>query len=72
MHTEFWSENLNGKRPLGNLWRRWEDNIRMYLREIWWEAVDWINLDRDGDQWRVVVNTVMNIHILFCKRREFD
>jgi hypothetical protein len=39
-----------GKRPLGRPRCRWEDNIRMYLREMWWEVVDWINLDRDRDE----------------------
>jgi hypothetical protein len=46
-----------GKRPLGKHRRRWEDNIRMDLREI----VEWIRLIRDKAQWRAVVNTVMNI-----------
>jgi hypothetical protein len=40
--------------------RRWEDNIGMDLREIGWEGVDWIHLAQDRDQWRAVVNTVMN------------
>jgi hypothetical protein len=31
-----------GRRPLGRLKRRWEDNIRMDLREIVWEVVDWM------------------------------
>jgi hypothetical protein len=33
----------------------------MDLREIEWEGVDWIHLAQDGDQWRAVVNTVMNL-----------
>jgi len=41
---------LVGKTPLGRPKCRWEDNIRMYLREMWWEVVDWINLDRDRDE----------------------
>jgi hypothetical protein len=40
--------------------RRWEDNIRMDLREIGWEDVDWIHLAQDRNQWRAVINTVMN------------
>jgi hypothetical protein len=39
-----------GKRPLGRPRRRWEDNIRVDLREIGWEVVDWMHLDQDGDQ----------------------
>jgi hypothetical protein len=51
-----------GKRPLGRSRRRWED-IRMDLREIWWCGMDWIDLAQDRDQWRVLVNTVMNLRV---------
>jgi hypothetical protein len=37
--------------------------IRMILREIAWEDVDWIHLAQDRDQWRAVVNTVMNVRV---------
>jgi hypothetical protein len=40
------------KRPLGRLRRRWEDGIRIDLREIGWGSVDWIHLAQDGDWWR--------------------
>jgi hypothetical protein len=40
------------KRPIDRPRRRWEDNIRMDLREIGWEDVDWMHLAQDGDQWR--------------------
>jgi hypothetical protein len=36
--------------------RRWEDNIRMDLKKIWWDGVDWISLCQDRDQWRALVN----------------
>jgi hypothetical protein len=52
------------KRPLRRHRPRWEDNIRMDLREIGWEVVDWMYLARDRDQWRVVLNTVMNLRAL--------
>jgi hypothetical protein len=52
-----------GKRPLGRPRRRWEDNIRMDLREIGWGGMDWINVARDRDQWRALVNTVMNLPV---------
>jgi hypothetical protein len=39
----------------------WEYNIRMDLKEIGWEAVDWINLAQDWDQWQDLVNAVMNL-----------
>jgi hypothetical protein len=49
-----------GKRPLGRRRRRWEDNIEICLREIKWGGMDWTNLVQDRDQWRALVNTVMN------------
>jgi hypothetical protein len=55
-----------GKRPLGRLRRRWEDGIRMSLREIGW-GVDWIRLAQDRDRWRAVVNAVMNLRVLVLR-----
>jgi hypothetical protein len=51
------------KRTLGRPRRRWEDNIRMYLREIGWGVMDWIDLAQDRDQWRALVNRVMNLQV---------
>jgi hypothetical protein len=53
-----------GKRPLGRPRRRWEDGIRMDLREIGWGSVDWIQLAQDRDRWQAFVNTVMNLRVL--------
>jgi ribosome biogenesis protein Nip4 len=50
-----------GRRPLERPRRRWEDNIKMDLRETGFGDVDWIHLVRDRDRWRAVVNTVMNL-----------
>jgi hypothetical protein len=55
---------LEGKRPLGSPRRRWEDNIRIDLREIGWGGMDWIDLGQDRDQWRALVNTIMNLRVL--------
>jgi hypothetical protein len=52
-----------GKRPLGRPRRRWVDNIKMDLREIGWDGTDWIDLAQDGDQWRALVNTVVNLRV---------
>jgi hypothetical protein len=52
-----------GKRSLGRLRCRWEDNIRMDLREMGWEGMDWMNLAQDTDKWQVLVNTVMNLRV---------
>jgi hypothetical protein len=53
-----------GKRPLGRPRRRWEDGIRMDLREIGLGCVDWIRLAQDRDRWRAVVCAVMNLLVL--------
>jgi hypothetical protein len=53
-----------GKRPLGRPKLRWEDGIKMDHREISWRGVDWIRLTQDRDQWRAVVNAVMNLRVL--------
>jgi hypothetical protein len=52
-----------GKTPLGRPRRRWEDNIKMDLKEIGWGGMDWIDLAQDRDQWRALVNTVMNLRV---------
>jgi hypothetical protein len=52
-----------GKRPLGRPRRRWEDNIKMDLREIGIDGANWIQLAQDRVQWRVFVNTVMNLWV---------
>jgi hypothetical protein len=53
-----------GKRRLGRPRRRWEDGIRMDLREIGLGSVDWIQFAQDRDRWRALVNTVMNLRVL--------
>ncbi|KAJ4438661.1 hypothetical protein ANN_14608 [Periplaneta americana] len=52
-----------GKRPLGRPRRRWEDNIKMDLREVGYDGRDWINLAQDRDQWRAYVRAAMNLRI---------
>jgi hypothetical protein len=53
-----------GKRPLGRPRRRWVNNIKMYPREIGGGVMGWIGLSEDRDQWRALVNTVMNLWVL--------
>jgi hypothetical protein len=50
-----------GKRPLGGPKHRWVDNIKMDVREIRWDAVDWIDMAQDMNQWRALVNTILNL-----------
>jgi hypothetical protein len=52
-----------GKRPLEKLRCRWVNNNTMDLREIGWDGMNWINLAQERDQWRVLVNTVMNLRV---------
>jgi ribonucleotide reductase beta subunit family protein with ferritin-like domain len=52
-----------GRRPLGRLRRRWADIIKMDLSEIGW-VVDWIDMAQDRDQWRALVNMVLNLQVL--------
>jgi hypothetical protein len=53
-----------GKRPLGRPRRRWEDGIRMDLKETGWGCVDWIGMAQDRDRWRAVVSAVKNLWVL--------
>jgi hypothetical protein len=48
---------------LGRSRRRSKDNIRTDRREVVWEVVDWIHLAQDANQWRDIVNTVMNLRV---------
>jgi hypothetical protein len=52
-----------GRRPLGRPRSRWVDNVRMGLREIGLVGTDWINLAQDRDQWRALLNAVMNLRV---------
>jgi hypothetical protein len=51
------------KTPLGRPRRRWENNISKYLREIRFGGVDWINVARDKDWWRALVNMIVNLRV---------
>jgi hypothetical protein len=52
-----------GKRPLGRERRRWVDNTKMNLREIGWDGVDWMDMAQERDQWRALMNTVLNLRV---------
>ena len=57
-------EKPEGKRPLGEGARhRWEDNIRVDLREVGYDPGEWIALAEDRDQWRAYVTAVMNLRV---------
>jgi hypothetical protein len=60
MHIGYWWENQKGRdRPR----RRWVDNIKMDLREIGWNGVDWIDMAQYRDQWRALVYTELNLRV---------
>jgi hypothetical protein len=52
-----------GKRPLGRPRRKWVNNIKMDLREIGLDGMDWINVAQNRDQWRALVNTVIHLRV---------
>jgi hypothetical protein len=52
-----------GKRPLGRPRRRWVNNIKIDLKDIGWEGMQWIDLAQDMDHWRALVNTVMSLRV---------
>jgi hypothetical protein len=57
-------ENHDGKIPPGSPRRGWEDTIKIDPKQIGWEDMEWIHLAQDRVQWRVLVNTVINILVL--------
>jgi hypothetical protein len=52
-----------GNRQLERPRSRWAENIKMDLRAIGWDGMDWIDLAQDRDQWRALVKTVMNLQV---------
>ena len=67
-HVAFMEQSRNafrvlGKRPLGRPRRRWEDNIKMDLKEVGCDPRDWIALAEDRDQWWAYVRAVMNLRV---------
>jgi CRISPR/Cas system-associated protein Cas7 (RAMP superfamily) len=54
---------LRGKRPLGRPRRRYEDNIKMDLREVGCESMDWIEVAQDRERWRALLTAVMNLRV---------
>jgi hypothetical protein len=58
-----WVGKPEGKRPLGRPRRRWVDSIKIDVREIGWNGMDWMELAQDRDHWRALVNTVMNLRV---------
>jgi hypothetical protein len=51
------------ERDHGHHPRRWVHNIKMDLGEIGWDGVDWIDMAQDRDQWKALMNTVLNLRV---------
>jgi hypothetical protein len=63
-HVACMGETRNAYKILvGRPMHRWEGNVKIDLRELGWEGVDWIQLAQDRDQWRAFVNAVMNLRV---------
>jgi len=52
-----------GRRHLGRRRHKWEDNIRLDIREVGCGYVDWMELAQDRDRWRALVSAVMNLRV---------
>jgi hypothetical protein len=63
IHIDYWCGKAEGNRPVRKPRRRWVDNIKMDLREIGYDGMDSIDLALDRDQWRALVNKVMNLRV---------
>jgi hypothetical protein len=57
-------ESVQGKRSRGRPRRRWEDEIRMDLREIGWGCIEWYQLAKGKGRWWSLVNTMMKLRVL--------
>jgi hypothetical protein len=52
-----------GEKPLRRPWRRWEDDNKKDLQEVGFGGIDWIDLAKDRDRWRVLLNEEMNLRV---------
>ena len=68
VYTGFWWGNLRERDHLGRPRRRWEDNIKMYLKEVGGGCGDWMELAQDRDRWRALVSTVRNLRVPRMRR----
>jgi len=55
--------NPDGKRPLGRVRIRWEDNIKIDLQGVGYGGINWIEVTQNRDRWRVLVNVEMNLRV---------
>ena len=61
MHAGFWRGNLKERGKLGRTKRRWEDNIKMNVKDMEWEGIDWIHMAQDRGESRAVVKMVTKV-----------
>jgi hypothetical protein len=63
MHIGYWWEIQKGRDHWEDQDVGWFDNIKMDLKEIGWDGMDWIDLPQNWDQWRALLNTAMNLRV---------
>jgi hypothetical protein len=63
VYIGFWWGKTGRNIPLGRPRCRWEDNIRMDLQDTGCGGMDWIEVTRDKDRWRALVNAVINLQV---------
>jgi len=56
-----WMGKHEGRRPLGRLRPRWDDNIKINLQQVGCGVMEWIEVAQDRDRWRALVTAVMNL-----------
>jgi hypothetical protein len=62
MHIEYWWESQK-ERTTGKTKTRWVNKIKMDLREIGWDGVDCMHMAQDREEWKALVNTVLNLRV---------
>jgi hypothetical protein len=63
VYTGFWWGNLRDRDHSEDTRRRWEDNIKMDIRDVRRGGMDWIYMAQDKDMWRAPVNAVTNLQV---------
>jgi hypothetical protein len=66
------SGKVRKKEPLGRQRRRWVDYIKIDVRDIGWGGIDWIDLAQDSNQWRILLNTGLNLWSPYIFRKFFN
>jgi hypothetical protein len=63
MHIGYWWQSQKERDHWEDQYVDWVNNVKMDIREIGWDGVNWIDMFQDRDQWRALVNTVLNLRV---------